>query len=183
MKIKRSGEDLAIDIFTYTVIAIIFFVCLYPFYLSIVLAFNQGKDAIAGGIYFWPRKFTFDNFAQLVKDSSWTSALGITVLRTLIGTATTVFFTALVSYGLSVRELMFRKVYISLVIFAMYFSGGVIPYFMVLRSVSLVNNFWVYIIPGASFTNSDRRTGSIIISTSRQILMISSARSAPPANC
>jgi putative aldouronate transport system permease protein len=77
------------------------------------------------------------------------SALLITVLRTVLGTAVTVFCTAVVSYGLSHNELKLRKVYLGLVIFAMYFSGGVIPYFMVLRTFGLINNFLVYIVPGA----------------------------------
>ncbi|MGA2977223.1 MAG: carbohydrate ABC transporter permease [Spirochaetia bacterium] len=148
-KVKKTREDLVIDIFTYVSAAIVFAVCFYPFYLSIVLAFNEGKDALLGGIYLWPRKATLINFAQLISDHAWTEALGITALRTVIGTVVTVFFTALVSYGLSSRELVFRKLYLSLIIFAMYFSGGVIPYFMVLRSLGLINNFLVYIIPGA----------------------------------
>lgn len=149
IKIKKTPQDHIIDIVTYIIVAAVFFVCLYPFFLSIVMAFNEGRDAVQGGIYFWPRKFTLINFQQLLKDPDWMNALGITVLRTLIGTVVTVFFTSIVSYGLSYKELKFRKIYFSLIIVAMYFSGGVIPYFMVLRTIGLVNNFLVYIIPGA----------------------------------
>jgi putative aldouronate transport system permease protein len=149
LRIKRTGGDHIIDIVTYALVAIVFLVCAYPFYLSIILALNEGKDAALGGIYLWPRKFTLVNFTILLKDPVWMNALLITVLRTVLGTAVTVFFTAVVSYGLSHNELKFRKVYLSLVIFAMYFSGGVIPYFMVLRTIGLINNFLVYIIPGA----------------------------------
>lgn len=148
-KRKRSREDWIVDIVVYVFAAIVFVICLYPFYLSIVLAFNEGKDAQLGGIYFWPRKFTIDNFEKILEDPSWGSALIITVLRTVLGTTATVLFTTIVAYGLSFTNLVGRKFYMTLLIIAMYFSGGIIPYYMVLRTLHLVNTFWVYIIPSA----------------------------------
>ncbi len=146
---RKTAEDRVVDIFTYVSVAIVFLVCFYPFYLSIVLAFNQGRDALLGGIYLWPRKPTVENFAKILHDPEWMNALAITALRTVIGTVVTVLLTSLVSYGLSSRELKFRKFYLGLTIFALYFSGGIIPYFAVLRAFGLINNFLVYVIPGA----------------------------------
>jgi len=148
-KIKRTKEDWVVDIFVHGILLVVFFACLYPFYLSIVLSLNEGVDASAGGIYFWPRKFTLDNFSAFLRDKSWTDALLITVSRTVLGTFITVFVTTMVAYGLSIKDLVFRKIYIGLFVFAMYFHGGIIPYFIVLRSLGLLNNFAVYIIPGA----------------------------------
>ena len=102
-----------------------------------------------GGIYLWPRKSTLANFAEFVRNPDWMSAFRVSIMRTAIGTIVTVFFTALVSYGISARNLRFRKFYLGMIIFAMYFSGGVIPFFAVLRALHLINNFFVYIIPGA----------------------------------
>lgn len=146
-KIKRTKEDKAVDFVVYLVGALILIAAAYPFWLSIVLAFNEGKDAQLGGIYFWPRKFTLDNFAELLKDSSWGSALLVTFSRTVLGTLLTVLFTTIVSYGLSYSELAGRKVYMTMLIIAMYFSGGIIPYYMVLRTLGLINNFLVYVVP------------------------------------
>lgn len=148
-KIKRTQEDWIIDTVVYALAIFIFIITFYPFFLSIVLAFNEGKDATYGGIYFWPRKFTLDNFAELLNDPAWGKALLITVLRTVLGTSITVFFTCLVAYGLSAKNLIFRKFYMGMVIFSMYFSGGIIPYYMVIRSMHLTNSFLVYIIPSA----------------------------------
>ncbi len=148
-KIKRTQEDWIVDTIVYALAIFIFIITFYPFFLSIVLAFNEGKDATYGGIYFWPRKFTLDNFAELLNDPAWGKALLITVLRTVLGTGITVFFTCLVAYGLSARNLIFRKFYMGMVIFSMYFSGGIIPYYMVIRSMHLTNSFLVYIIPSA----------------------------------
>ncbi len=144
---KRSREDWIIDTAVYLLAAIIFAICLYPFWLSIILAFNEGTDARTGGIYFWPRKFTLDNFKNLIDDPAWAKALLITFFRTVLGTTLIVLFTTTVAYGLSFVNLVGRKVYMSVMIIAMYFSGGIIPYFMVLRTLHLINNFLVYVIP------------------------------------
>ncbi len=147
-KIRRTTEDKVVDTVVYLVCIIVFLVTFYPFWLSIVLAFNEGKDATYGGIYFWPRRFTLDNFAKMFSDITWIKAMGVSVARTVAGTILTVFMTTFVSYGLSYKNLIGRKVYMSLFIVAMYLSGGVIPYYMVLRQLHLINTFWVYIIPG-----------------------------------
>lgn len=145
---KRTREDIIVNIVIAVILTVVVVSCLYPFILSVILSFNEGLDAQRGGIYFWPRKFTLSNYTSLFKDATWVNAFGVTILRTGIGTALTVMFTMLVSYGLSHRDLMFRKFYFGFFIFAMYFSGGVIPYYILLRSLGLLNTFWVYVIPG-----------------------------------
>ncbi len=147
-RIRRTTEDKIVDTVVYLICIMVFLITFYPFWLSIVLAFNEGKDATYGGIYFWPRRFTLDNFEKMFSDIAWVKALGVSMARTVVGTILTVFMTTFVSYGLSHKNLIGRKVYMSLFIVAMYLSGGVIPYYMVLRQLHLINTFWVYIIPG-----------------------------------
>ena len=101
-----------------------------------------------GGIYWLPRKFTLSNYSKFFTDWKWVRALGITAARTILGTVLGVFFTTLVAYGISFKELIGRKWYMTFIIICMYFSGGVIPYYMVLKSLHLIDTFWVYIIPG-----------------------------------
>jgi putative aldouronate transport system permease protein len=82
-------------------------------------------------------------------------AFKVTLLRTIIGTVTSVFFTAIVAYPLSKRKLAFRKIYLRVGIITMYFWGGLIPFYLVLRSLDLLDKFIVYIIPGLfSFFNA-----------------------------
>lgn len=149
VRYKRNLEDNIMDIIIYTTLLICLIVSIYPFYLSIILSFNEGLDATKGGIYLFPRVFTLDNYKLFFTDMEWVNAFIITVIRTLIGTSVTVFVTLLVAYGLSYKALMFRKFYITLIIISMYFSGGLIPYYITLREVGLLNSFWVYIIPSA----------------------------------
>ncbi len=146
---RRSAEDVIMDVVIYTLLALVAFITLYPFYYILVLSFNDGNDAIRGGIFLWPRAFTLANYQEFFTNASWVRAFFITLVRTVSGTALGVLFTCMVSYALSRGDLIGRKVYINLIIFAMYFSGGMIPYYILLKSLKLVNTFGVYIIPGA----------------------------------
>jgi len=146
---KRTIEDHIIDPICYFLLFVIIFVTLYPFYFVVVNSLNEGMDAARGGVYIWPRRFTLENYAEFFNDPKWLDALYVTVARTVIGTPLTVFFTCMVAYGLSHKNLMFKKTYFVLFVFSMYFTGGLIPYYVVLRSLGLLNNFLVYIIPWA----------------------------------
>lgn len=145
--IKKSRDDLVLDIAVYAVMAFVFLVTLYPFYYALILSFNQGTDAVRGGIYFWPRKFTLENYRVLLSIDYIYSAMFVTVARTVIGTVITLFFTGLFAYSLAHKKLMFKKFYMIVMIITLYFSGGLVPYYMLLKQLSLTNTFLVYIIP------------------------------------
>ena len=145
---RRNREDWIMDGVIYMVAVVILFMTLYPFYYVLILSFNEGVDASLGGIYWFPRKFTLSNYTRFFNDLKWLRALGISFLRTFIGTALGVTFTTLVAYALSFRELVGRKAYMTFVIICMYFSGGIIPYYALLRGLHLIDSFAVYVIPG-----------------------------------
>lgn len=146
---KKSKEDIIIDTVNYLLCAIIMFITIYPFYYILVISFNEGIDSTLGGIYWLPRKWTLDNYQKFFTDIKWLMGLGVTVLRTVLGTLTGVLFTTLVAYGLSFKELVHRKLYMVIIIISMYFSGGIIPYYTLLKEMHLINHFAVYIVPGA----------------------------------
>lgn len=146
---KRNVEDKVVDIVIYLLCAFVLFITIYPFYYILVISFNEGIDASLGGIYWLPRKFTLDNYTNFFSDLKWLKGLVISILRTLIGTGVGVLFTTLIAYGLSFKDLANRKLYMIFIIFSMYFSGGIIPYYTLLDTLNLINKFAVYIIPGA----------------------------------
>jgi putative aldouronate transport system permease protein len=147
-KKKKSLEDWMIDSIVAIVMIFVIIVTIYPFYYCTILAFNNGVDSSLGGIYFWPRKFTLENFKTLLADASWGRAIFISVGRTLIGTGLGLFATSAVAYALSFDHIVFRNTYYKLYIFTMYFSGGMIPFYVLLKSMGMLNTFWVYVIPG-----------------------------------
>lgn len=145
--LKQSISDKIVTIVCYAICLVVFAATLYPFYYILIQSLNNGIDAMRGGVYFFPRSFTLQNFATFLSDSKWINAMVITLLRTLSGVLLNVLFTCMVAYGLSFKELLFRKQYMIVIIVCMYFSGGLIPYYVVLRSLGLLNNFLVYILP------------------------------------
>lgn len=147
--IARTTEDWIMDTVITVFCILILFITVYPFYFVLIISFNEGIDATKGGIYWFPRLFTFSNYTSFFTDVKWIRALGLTVVRTLVGTVITVLFTTLVSYAMSFRGLIGKKYYMIFIIICMYFSGGIIPYYTVLRTLGLINTFWVYVIPGA----------------------------------
>jgi putative aldouronate transport system permease protein len=136
-----------IDFFVWVLLVAFCFMCLYPFWYIIVASLNDGYDIMKGGIYFWPRTFTLQNYISFFKQPVWITAITVSVLRTLTGGVLTTFFTCLVSYALARKTLVFGKIYRRLFVFSMYVSGGLIPFYMVLRLLGLINTFGVYIVP------------------------------------
>lgn len=137
------------DVVIIIVLAVIAFVMLFPFYNSIVLSFNDGKDAQMGGIYFWPRVFTLDNYRQVLTNVTIWRAFGVSVLRVITGTSLSLLVTSLFAYAISRPQLKFRKLYTALALISMYFNGGLIPTFLVIRDLGLLNSFLVYVVTWA----------------------------------
>lgn len=147
MHIRKTKEDWIVDSVVLLVTFLLLVITIYPFWYVIVLSFNDGVDALRGGIYLWPRKFTTANYQQFLTDQKWINAIFVSVSKTLSGTALTVLFTCLVAYGLSTERLVFKRFYTVILLICMYFSGGLIPYYLTLRAYGLLNTFFVYIIP------------------------------------
>ena len=121
--------------------------CLYPFIYVLALSLNDGVDAQRGGIYFWPRKSTFENYLTVFKDNSILGAYAITLYRVVVGTVSSVLLTAAAAYAMSRKSLPFKKFFNWLILLPMYFSGGLIPTYIVISGIGLQDNLLVYIIP------------------------------------
>jgi putative aldouronate transport system permease protein len=119
-----------------------------PLLNILVLSFNGGKDTAMGGVYFWPRAFTFNNFIEVFSDNRIINGYLITVSRTVLGTAASVLLTAMAAFALKKKDLPGRTPALFLIFFTMLFSGGIIPNYMLIKGIGLKNNFLVYIIPG-----------------------------------
>ena len=131
-------------------IVIVVLLCLtiiLPFLNILALSFNDGSDAQSGGIYFFPRDFSFENYLEVFKESTILNAFGISLFRTVVGTIISVFLTAMAAYALKTKTLPGRKFITFFVFFTMLFSGGIVPYYLVLTELQLTNTIWVYIIP------------------------------------
>lgn len=150
MKRKTFKKPLSERIFSIVNYSLVIGLCLtiiLPFLNILALAFNNGIDAQKGGIYFWPREFSLENIKEVFAQSHIVTGFYISIFRTVVGTVLSVFLTAMAAFVLKSNTLPGRKMITFFVFFTMLFSGGIIPYYMVLKELSLTNTIWVYIIP------------------------------------
>ncbi|MEN1986355.1 carbohydrate ABC transporter permease [Paenibacillus hubeiensis] len=145
---NSSAGDRAFDVFNIIFMVCLMIVTIYPFLNMIAVSLNDANDAIRGGIYLWPRVWTLDNYKYIFGESDIYHATLISALRTIIGTTVSVFCTAMLAYTLSRQEFVLRKFVTMFFVFTMYFSGGLIPGYLLIRDLGLIGSFWVYIIPG-----------------------------------
>jgi len=123
-------------------------VTLYPFLNTLAVSLNDPRDAIRGGIYLLPRVWSMKNYEFVFSEATIFHATLISVLRTVIGTVVTVFCSAMVAYTISREDYVLRKFVTIAFILTMYFNGGLIPEFLLMRELGLQGSFWVYIFPG-----------------------------------
>ncbi len=122
--------------------------CVYPIVYVLAGSFNQGADYAIGGVYFLPRLFTFENYKVVVQNAALWGSYLVTISRTVVGTATALVFTAAVAYAMSRPNLKCKAGFYWINLFTMFFGGGLIPYFLIIKLVGLYDSFWVYVIPG-----------------------------------
>ncbi|MBQ4899721.1 carbohydrate ABC transporter permease [Paenibacillus sp. Marseille-P2973] len=144
---RRTKGEVIFDLLNNLGMLLICFVTLYPIWYVLINSFNDGKDAMLGGIYWFPRVFSLENYKAVFNNAGIMTAMWLTVAKTVVGVVAHVFFTAMVAYAFSRRELIFGKTYILLGTITMIFSGGLIPGYLLIRNLHLLDNFLVYIIP------------------------------------
>lgn len=140
-------SDRLMLIFIYAFLILLSFSAFYPFWNALVVSFNLGIDTSKGGVTFWPRVWTLENYDIVLNDKRLINGFFVSVARTVVGTLTAILMTALLAYGMSKKELIGRNYYMLFFVFTMYFGGGLIPMFLLIRSLGLMNTFWVFIIP------------------------------------
>ena len=131
------------------IIMVLFMVCcIYPIVYVVAGSFNVGSDYSTGGVWLLPREFTFENYEIVLADPELWSAYLITISRTVFGTVAALLFTSIVAYAMSRRELPFKSFFHWANIITMFFGGGLVPTFLVMRMLGLLNSYFVYILPG-----------------------------------
>jgi putative aldouronate transport system permease protein len=147
MRGNRKSGELIFDWGNVLVMLFICFITIYPIWYVLVNSFNDGTDAMRGGIYWYPRMFSLDSYSAVFQSGGLMLAMGITIAKTVLGTVLHVLFTAMVAYAFSRKELIGRKLYMFIGTVTLFFGGGLIPYFLLMRDLHLLDTFLVYIIP------------------------------------
>lgn len=145
--LKRDIDSQVFDAVNVSLLVIFTIIIVVPLWNVIISSFSSGRSLAEGGFIFWPKEFSLENYEAVFRDSSIWQSFFISVSKTFVGVITHVFFCAMVGYGLSKREVRGRKLYVTMGVITMFFSGGMIPTYLLIKSLGLLNSFWVYIIP------------------------------------
>lgn len=124
-------------------------ITLYPVLNTVAISFNDGIDAVRGGIHLWPRVITLKNYQTVLHQQNMITGAYVTVARTVLATVLSLVVNALLAYIVSRKDFMFRSQLSLFWVITMYVNGGMIPVLLLYKSLHLTNSFWVYVIPGA----------------------------------
>mgnify|MGYP001434236983 FL=1 len=153
MYYKKSVGEIIFDVLNYCIMILLIIATLYPFwYVLIASLSNPTAVAQRGGLMLWVEGFTLEAYKMVAQNPNIWSGYQNTAIYVVGGTAVNLFMTTLGAYGLSRRNLYGKGVIMKLIVFTMFFSGGLIPTFLLVRSLGMVDTRWAMIIPGAIST-------------------------------
>lgn len=146
--INASRSDQIFDIVNCSFMTLAFVITLYPFLNVLAISLNDSMDTVKGGIYLWPRKWTWANYDAIFSFRGLITGFKISLLRTFVGTLLGLLSSSMLAFVLSRSDFQARKLVSTFLVMTMYVSGGLIPGFILIRHLGMMNSFWVYVLPG-----------------------------------
>ncbi|WP_312880331.1 carbohydrate ABC transporter permease [Paenibacillus phytorum] len=124
-------------------------VTLYPFWHVLMYSLSDPKLAMGGGLFLWMKGFSLTSYELLLQSKGIYYAYGNSIFRLVIGTAINIVLTAMLAYPLSIRRFVGRNFITLMIFFTMLFSGGMIPTYLIVKELGLIDSIWSLIIPTA----------------------------------
>ncbi|WP_186321152.1 carbohydrate ABC transporter permease [Lysinibacillus fusiformis] len=146
---KESKGDRAFTIFNYVFLAIVAVVVLYPLIFVLSASLSNPEYVISGDIWLWPKEFTVEAYEKVFQNPDIINGFINTLKYTFFGTLLNIVMTICAAYPLSRRNLKGKGFIMAFMVFTMFFSGGLIPTYLLIRDLGMINTFWVMIIPNA----------------------------------
>ena len=146
--IKRGRSEVAFSVFNCIFFVILCIIMVYPFWHVVMMSLSSVEATAKGGVFLWPKGFNLDTYIKVFKDPSIWSGYFTTIIVTLAGTFLGTLFTATTAYPLSKKDLPFGKIMLFLVLFTMLFSGGMIPGYLLMKNLNLIDNRLSLVLPG-----------------------------------
>jgi len=147
-KRKAKKQDVVFPLVNGLILCVMMFITMYPVLNTVAISFNDGVDAVRGGIGLWPRVFSTEAYRSLLTDEQIFTAFFISVSRTVITTFLNVVLTSMLAFALSRKEYVLRGFITIVLVLTMYVNAGLIPnYLLISKTLKLSKTFWVYIIP------------------------------------
>lgn len=133
----------------YLLVGVLTFLFVFPFYNVLVISLNDSVDLMRGYPLFFPRVFSLENYKIVFQSALLGRAFYLSILRTVLATALGLVCNGMLAYALTREELLAKRFFNQFFILTMYVSGGMIPTYMQIKNLGLINNFWVFVLPSA----------------------------------
>ncbi len=148
---RATGWRISFNLFNYTFLCLLAVLCLLPLVHVLAVSFSANHAASAGIVKLWPVDFTTTSYSYVLGKQEFVRSLLVSVKRVILGTIVNMLMTVLLAYPLSKESATFksRTVYVWILVITILFSGGLIPYYMVIKSVGLLDSIWALVLPGA----------------------------------
>jgi len=144
---KRNAGEMTFLIISAVFLSLFSFLCIYPFYYVIIASLMSGAQNVVS--YFWPKQFSINTYLKIFENPDIGRAFFISASRTFLGTVLSVFFSAMFAYLITQENMLFRKFVYRFSIITMYFSAGLIPWYLTMRMYGFYDNYLLYVIPSA----------------------------------
>ncbi|MDD6033236.1 MAG: carbohydrate ABC transporter permease, partial [Oscillospiraceae bacterium] len=148
-KIKRTRQDIIFDVVCTTILSLLCLLVLYPLYFIVIASFSSPDMINRGEVFLLPRGITWDGYQKIFSYTQLWIGYRNTIVYTLLGTALNVVLTMLTAFPMSRPKFYGRKIFLFYMMFTMYFSGGLIPAYLINQRLGLVNNWLIMVIRGA----------------------------------
>ncbi|MBB6670571.1 carbohydrate ABC transporter permease [Cohnella nanjingensis] len=148
VKSGRSWSNATFDFFIYLILALVTVVTLYPFLNVLAISLNDSTDSVRGGLTIYPRAFTLKNYETIFAFGGLMTGLKISILRTLVGTVLGLISASMLAFTISRSDFQGRRFVSTFLALTMYVSGGLIPFYILIRDLHMIGTFAVYVLPG-----------------------------------
>ncbi|MEK3884031.1 carbohydrate ABC transporter permease [Paenibacillus sp. PL2-23] len=147
---RKSKGDVVFDAINYTLLTIGMLLILYPLYFVLIASFSDPNMIYSGEIWLVPKGLTLDGYARIFADSSIWIGYGNSMLYAIVGTAISVTITLMAAYPLARKDLVGRNAFMWFFMFTMFFGGGLIPTYLLIKDLNMINTIWALVVPGAA---------------------------------
>jgi len=149
MQIRKSKDELLLYGLTYVVLILVMIVVLYPLYFILIASVSDANKVNLGKVIFWVKDFNLDGYLTILKNDAIWSGYRNTIFYTVVGTLINLLITLPAAFALSRKDLTGRNTITLLITFTMFFSGGLIPLYFVVRELSILDTVWALLLPNA----------------------------------
>ena len=146
---RKANFDKTFDIINYILMGIILFIVMYPLYFVIIASFSDPTYVNAGQTLLWPRGITFEGYQRAMEYPAIMTGYKNSIIYTFLGTLINIIVLIPASFALARKELVGKKLLTTLCLFCMYFHGGTVPTYLLIKNLGMFNTIWAMVLPGA----------------------------------